>query len=164
MTVNSINTYITPTVANEVTKPSQPAFLAFAQADADVTGNGTQYTLGTNTAFTQIYDQNADFNTNGTFTAPVTGRYKFIHYVSVDSANGANQSFIRIITSNRQYTGPEFDANAVENTAGGCGFCTSALTDMDAADTAVVVIDYLGAGADDVDIRTTSYFCGYLTV
>ena len=56
----------------------QPAFLAYLGTnDTAVTGNGANYQLGTNIALTKSFDQWNNFNTNGTFTAPFTGRYLF---------------------------------------------------------------------------------------
>ena len=73
-TANCLGTYIVPTANREITMPSQPAFLGIISAnDLNVTGNGAVYVVGTNIDFTEIYDQNADFNVNCTFTAPVTG-------------------------------------------------------------------------------------------
>ena len=163
MTVNAVNTYIVPTVAREVTMPSQPAFLGVGAVAANVTGNGTLYTLGTAGAYTQEFDQNADFNVNGTFTAPVTGRYRLDSYIAVDDPNGATDGRTEIVTSNHTYITGEFNPNILLNTGGGAGFSASVLGDMDAADTAVLTIDYNGAGADNVDIRG-SYFSGSLEV
>jgi hypothetical protein len=64
------------TTAGEITKPLQPAFSAYANANIlNQTGDGTVYTVAFDTEY---YDQNSDYN-NSTyiFTAPVTGVYHF---------------------------------------------------------------------------------------
>jgi len=59
--------------------PLQPSFRAYLNGgDNNVTGDGTVYILGTNVALTEEYDPNSNFNTNGIFTAPVTGVYIFM--------------------------------------------------------------------------------------
>lgn len=163
MTVNAVNTYIVPTTANEVTMPSQPAFCATMGADANRTGAGAIYVIGTNTAYTERFDQNSDFNTNGTFTAPVDGRYRFDSYVSTDAANTSTEAWTRLNTSDAFYFRAEFQPDNYENTAGGCGVAGTILVNMDAADTAVMQIAY-AAGANDVDIRNTTWFSGNLEV
>lgn len=68
--------------AGELIKPLQPAFYGvIGTDDDDVTGDGTNFTVGSVQAFTEIYDQNSDFNVNGTFTAPVTGTYQFAYTI-----------------------------------------------------------------------------------
>ena len=70
------NTNIEIATTGEMTKPKQSAFMAYmGTTDSNVTGDGTALTIGTGNALTEVFDLNSDFNTNGTFTAPVTGRY-----------------------------------------------------------------------------------------
>jgi len=167
-TNNSTNTYIVPTTANEVTMPSQPAFLALMSGSAaNVTGNGTVYTIAT---ATEIYDQNADYN-NGTytFTAPVTGRYKIDGNMSFINIAGANTSYIRITSSNRSYFAGSADIGAIKNSSISYFQRISSIADMDAADTATIQVLASGQGADTVGVgwggsSTTSYswFSGFL--
>ena len=148
----------------EITMPLQPAFLALSADDADVTGNGTIYYLGTNTAMTEVFDQNSDFNTNGTFTAPVTGRYCFHANVAILSYAGATSLQFMLATSNRSYRLSKFlpDDGASQDCVSG-----SAFADMDASDTARVSVQVSGVGADTTDLNgdgTQAYtsFSGYL--
>ncbi len=147
----------------EITYPLQPAFLAYlATADNDQTGNGGVYNLGTVTALTEVFDQNADFNTNGTFTAPVTGRYFLNAAILVSGCTIATQSTFQIITSNRSYVA-QFSRPA---SSGSFGNVNSALTDMDAADTATVRVVVAGEAANTADIAGSAslqcYFTGSL--
>ncbi len=150
-TNNCINTYIVPTTNNEVTMPSQPAFLAYLDAgdtDADVTGNGTVYQLGSGNALTEVFDQNSDFNTNGTFTAPVTGRYFLSSSITFLQAGAGTTAGILITTSNRTY---RYEDSCNTSAANNGSILLSALADMDSADTATTSIFINGIGADTAD-------------
>lgn len=61
-----------------MTNTTQPSFLFYLNGNtaANVTGDGTTYTLGTD-ALTQAFQQGSGMSTNGTFTAPVAGFYSF---------------------------------------------------------------------------------------
>ena len=142
-----------------ITKPLQSAFLATLSGNQlNLTADGSLQAIQFNT---EIFDQNADFNTsNYTFTAPVTGRYHLSHVIyaeQIDSA--ANYTYIVISTSNRNVftiLTPKFSADAAYWYYSG-----SLLLDMDASDTAS--LSYVqGTGDSIADINQTSYFSGYL--
>lgn len=162
------------TSAGEVTLPLQPAFLGVIRTtDSNVTGNSTLYTVGTNVAYTEIFDIGSDFATNGIFTAPRTGKY---YLASAIRCNGflsvSSSANIRMLTSNndfRSHTNPGPIAGASESL-----FLTlfiEVFCDMDAGDTARVQIEVSrssGTG-DTVDISVMAggndqavYFCGNL--
>lgn len=151
------------TTAGEITKPLQPAFLAFLPTDDDnVTGAGVSFTIGSVTALTEVFDQGSDFNTNGTFTAPVTGRYRFNAQVYADDGTTivAATSNASIVTSNRSYlTRPAPGGGNVNYNA-----TISVLADMDAADTATFVITCASTGqtVDVVGGGLVTYFSGNL--
>jgi hypothetical protein len=121
--------------------PLQPAFSAhLAGSDDNVTGDGTVYTIGSGTNFTEVFDQNNDFNVNGTFTAPVTGRYEFTIGIQVQNLD-ADTTFgsMDLETSNRTY----FSANVnyaamrtVTTAADKVSLVVTYQADMDASDTA----------------------------
>ena len=149
----------------EMTNGSQPAFYGdLASTDSNVTGNGTTYTLGTNVALTERYDIGGNFNTNGTFTAPVTGKYFLSTYWRVSgitSAMVAGQ--LTIVTSNRSYTTNLQNIGAMR--AGSpasdfLGFFITTLSDMDASDTATTNLTIWGGAGDtaDLQVNTTSFF------
>jgi len=147
-TANSVNTYIVPTATREVTMPLQPAFLAFLSAiDTNVTGASTEYTFGT-TALTEVYDQNADFNVNGTFTAPVTGRYMVNASLTMAGCTIATFFNFKIVSSNRTYW------NQVNRAASALNqdLQISSFVDMDTADTFTITITAGGEAADTIDI------------
>jgi hypothetical protein len=156
------------TVAGERTMPLQPAFLAFlGTTDANVTGNGTTYTLGSGNALTEIFDQGADFTTAGVFTAPVTGRYFFTQAIQLNPVVAAqNQANFAIVTSNRTYFTSTFNSFNCFNVGGGVHFGGTAFTDMDAADTCVTTTIVVG-GAQTIGAAGGTggtYFSGFLVV
>lgn len=143
------------TTSGEITKPLQPAFLSYlATTDSDATGNGTVFQLGSGNALTEVYDQNEDFNVNGTFTAPVSGCYLlsgaarcqqlFSNHISV---------LIQFVTSNGTYAPLLFNGATVRSTSDASIPIVSQV-DMDAADTAVMEI-IISGGAKSVDIGAT---------
>lgn len=158
------NNVMSVSTTGEINYPLQPAFFGYLGAQVnDVTGTGTQFTLGTTTALTEVYDQNGDFNTNGTFTAPVTGRYALTAQASVIGCTVATTFTMRISTSNRLYT------NTIARAAG-TGQWTPMVTcfaDMDAGDTATAIVFVSGEAGDTDDIfghatDAYTYFSGYL--
>lgn len=153
------------TTAGEVTMPLQPAFFAYLAATAtDKTGNGTTYTLGTD-ALTEVYDQGGDFNTNGTFTSPVTGIYDLRAQISIEGCTIASSFAISIIVSG---TSARTYQKVVERTASNLTqvMDISALAKMTAADTATVTIIATGEVGDTDDITgsatAVTFFCGNL--
>ena len=157
------DTTITVSAANEVTNASQPAFFAYNSAvDSDVTGDNTVFTVIFDT---EVFDQNADFDGTSTFTAPVTGKYRFSANICFIGIASIHVYFlIRLVTSNRNYAGQ----NLVFTTASNVTILPLSmdiLADMDAGDTAQVtamvpdqtkVIDIQG----DASMQTR--FCGEL--
>jgi len=153
--------------SGEVTKPLQPAFCAYlASDDLDVTGNGTEYLIGTNTALTERFDQGSDFNTNGIFTASVAGRYLLTGTVLVKGIAAATTSLLKIDTSNEVYGTNCGDPSTVVTSTGFVSMAISVLADMDASDTATLKVTFSGEVGDVNDLYggTAAYtqFSGYL--
>ena len=141
---------------NHILAPNQSAFLA--------TPSGTQSNFSVGSAVdvafaTEVFDQNADFSTPS-FTAPVTGRYFLATSVDLEAIDSASAYYsIQIITSNRNYItifDPDFGQDAVYWTVS-----LSVLADMDASDTAKVVVTQAN-GTAQTDIIPTSHFSGHL--
>ena len=141
----------------------QPAFSAYlATTKTNKTGTGTTYTLGAD-ALTEVFDQNGDFNTNGTFTAPFTGKYDLSAGAIVTGCTIAATLNLSFVSSNRTYV------SQFARAAGASNICStiSALADMDAADTCTVGISCVGEAGDTDDIygdaNMSSFFTGVLT-
>lgn len=157
--------------AGEVNKPLTSAFLGYIGSDdSNRTGDGTLYTIGTNVAFTEVFDQNSDFNTNGTFTAPVTGRYYLSCAVRLATpSGGGTYGEVSLVTSNRTYTSQMFPlqdrvAGFVDGSTS-ISFNFAVTADMDASDTCTFAV-LAGGGSATCDIlgsaTVITYFCGYL--
>jgi len=143
--------------SGHVTMPHQSAFSAkVASQINNIAINGI-----VGVAFgTEIFDQNADYNTNGNFTAPVTGRYLLNVNLNFDAyPDDNNYLWTGIVTSNRTYylvlNPPGAASSNYENAAG------SVLADMDANDTAYVFVLQSG-GTAQTDILVDSFFSGHL--
>lgn len=139
----------------------QPAFLAFNSAGGtDATGDGTVVTL----AFAnEIFDQNSNFNAVSTFTAPVTGRYRFTVSVGLSELGAAHTTgALTLVTTNRSYSLNNSNYGAQRNAANAFVTSFSTLTDMNAADTATVTVAVTG-GTKTVDIlNANTSFSGEL--
>ena len=152
----------------EITYPLQPSFLAYLGSSVtNATGAGTSWQLGTTTALTEVFDRNADFNTNGTFTAPVTGLYQLNVTIRVGDLGGAmTQGYVQITTTARSYQGGF--CNPYACSAGNAySFSYSVLADMAATNTAtfnVVISNGAGDTADIVGSASpyATFVSGYL--
>lgn len=139
-----------------------PAFSATVGSDIlNVTGNDTNYTVLFDT---EVFDTSSAFNPGtGVFTASKTGKYLFSGVVTIgDIAVGHDRGYIALVTSNRQYLhriGPMQVANAFAQAS----FPFSFLADMDAADTASVVVN-VGASTQVIDVKGGGYtwFAGHM--
>lgn len=144
---SATGTIIAALDTGEVTKPLQPAFLAYApSSQTDVTGDGTLYTV---TFTTEVFDSNADFDGTSTFTAPVTGKYLFSVVVYFGGLVAANSTRLTIVaTSGTQQ--PYYQV-ATANDGGFLAMNGTFFVNMTAADTCVVKA-YSGAGTKVVDV------------
>jgi hypothetical protein len=151
-------------LTGNVLKSTNPAFLAYLATTVNaVTGNGATYVLGTN-ALTEVFDRGNNFNTNGTFTAPVTGLYLLQAGITVTNVTAANSFQIFLNTTARNY---EAILTKDTGTNADQSMYISALCDMSANDTATVSIIVDGEGGDSDGIRGSgspvgTYFCGSL--
>jgi len=135
-----------------MTLPSQPAFMAHEQSNqSNVTGNGAAY----HEPFTtEIFDQGNDFNSsNGTFTAPVTGRYLLTSSIRLQGLTTAlTYGVISLVTSNRYWN----VYTSAEETSVTAGFFIAGVADMDANDTCHVLIALYGMPGNTADVAGSS--------
>lgn len=149
------------TSAGEITMPLQPGFSAYFESQAaNVTGNGTNYIFGDTdvgggVSMTEYFDQGGDFVTGSasgaTLTAPVTARWLFTTSCLFTSATLATDLDYYISTSNSNFRGAKL-APATITSGGTYDVSQSVVATMDAADTATVVVNLNGVGADTADI------------
>jgi len=136
--------------AGERTMPLQPAFLvANSSHDLNVTGDSTVVTVDFES---EIFDQGANFAAD-TFTAPVTGKYKFtIMLFPFDGDSSHADTEFKLVTSNRTYLLQKVDFWGIAyQTDGKLATCNDVLVDMDSSDTAYATITISG-GTKTVDI------------
>ena len=132
---------------------------------SDVTGDGTHYPIPFNSA---RFDQGSDVTTTGggspaqgTFTAPVNGRYWIKAMVRISSGLTLDHTecAVIIVTSNTSYyahLGPAENVGGQQFEING-----SALADMEATDICQIKVD-IRNDAKTVDIGAGSYIQGYL--
>ncbi len=141
----------------------QPAFLAvLASTATNKTGNGAVYQLGTD-ALTEIFDQASNFNTNGTFTAPYTGKYQLNAQITYIGATAPTSIQMFITTTARTYSTYWNSSAAATLTAN--TFSISVLADMASTDTATCSIVVSGDAGNTTDIfgnAGDTFFSGYL--
>jgi hypothetical protein len=139
----------------EITKPTQPAFLAKPSSQQQNITGDTNVTVVMDS---EIFDVGSNFASN-TFTAPVTGKY-FLSFslYGVSLPGSASYMEIAITTSNRGYVTIQEPSGSEDVYAGGTVAC---LADMDANDTAFARVT-IGGSSTQFDIGTTSRFSGAL--
>jgi hypothetical protein len=136
-----------------------------SSASANVTGDGTVYTL---VCDTMIYDARANYNSStGVWTAGVTGKYTFNCLIELTNI-GASHTALDVIltTTNRTYYLDVSNPFNMQN-GGALVRSYSAVCDMNAGDTATLTLFVAGGaktvgvyGAAAPDSRT--YFSGTL--
>ena len=144
--------------SGHVTKPLQPAF--------HITKSANQSNIAVNanvdiTFDTESFDVGSNF-ASSTFTAPVTGKY--ILCVSLYGENfdtAATYYETHISTSNRLYYIETFDPDFADADFAYFNIGGSSIVDMDAGDTAKVVIRQAN-GTAQTDFGTASFFSGAL--
>ena len=162
-TSSSTNGIILADQSGHVRMPYQPSANSRPSATiTDVTGDGTTYysyqgngASGT-TTYNDIYDQNADMS-NGTFTAPVTGKYLVcINVEFSDVASNHSSGVFYINTSNRSYQ-RLFQPRNMSNVGINIGLPMSQIVDADANDTIRWGL-YVAGGSKVIDITTNTNF------
>jgi len=137
----------------EVTMPLQSAFMAYlGTQDSNVTGDNTIFYLGSGNALTKLFDQNNDFVTTGTFTAPKTAKYTLGMNVQVSGLISSHTNYVcAIVTTGNTFTGNNLNPYAA-STGGVYGSSMCVTVDMTAADTATFYVRVLsGTKVCEVD-------------
>ena len=141
-----------------VTKPLQPAF--------HVQPSSLQANIAVNTNVTVVYDSETyDVGSNfasNTFTAPITGKYLLcysLYLQTLDTASNYYEAYIN--SSNRDYFASTIDPDFGDADWNYFSLTGSSIVDMDANDTAKIVIKQ-ATGTAQSDINTPSFFSGAL--
>lgn len=143
--------------------PLKSAFLAYLDTGvSNASGNGALYVLGSSVALTEVFDENNDFNTNGTFTAPVTGIYYFAAAALVSDCTIATTFNLRITTTSFTYLFQTDRPPASSN----LGYNGSTIAHMAAGDTMRVSLEVAGEVANTVTVFGAAggitFMCGNL--
>ena len=146
-----------------ITSSSQPSAQSRPAANiTNVTGDASTYysqqgNSGTGTpTYTDIFDQNLDM-LNGTFTAPVTGRYLAcinIEFQGVDTNHSSGVFYIN--TSNRNYQ-RLFRPDDMSNVGTNCGLPMAQIVDADANDVIRWAL-YIAGSGKTITITTNTNF------
>ena len=143
-----------------VTTPAQPSFKGQVSygSQNNVSGDATQHTVIFDT---ECFDRGGDYNNaTGIFTAPVTGLYQLNSTVQVAGTTTAMNDSIMHIAGDVSITIWSGSGTTVDYDAG-FSASGSGLVDMDAGDTAKVVVDFR-SGSKVVCVWTASQFSGHL--
>ncbi len=137
------------------------AFLAYlGSSDANVTGNGGVYTLGSGVNLTVAFDITSSMNVNGTFTAPKTGHYLFCTALQFTGLAMATSLQLSIVTTGKTYS------NTISRglLSGDIGHTLTVCVAMSLGDTAMVtgmVDGEMGNTADALgDTNPVCFFSG----
>ena len=148
-----------------ITDNASVAFQAYLTSNlTGVIGGGTVYNI-TATGWTERIDIGSNFNvSNGTFTAPSTGKYLLsaaIQLGGIDTAHTSYQAYI--VTSNATY---RFDHGDLDAGFSGTTQSNGTVTvDMDASDTAYLRYTLSGSTTGTANIngaQTGTTFSGFL--
>ena len=124
-------------------------------AVSNVTGDGTAYSMTGSGFWTEIFDTGSDFNTtNGTFTAPSTGKYLISCEVTMSGFTSGNTlNDLDMVSSNRTY---RMEWGRMDEIHSSNSLITKSFTqimDMDSSDTVYLKLT-CGASGKGVDITT----------
>lgn len=159
---NSLGTTVCVWPSRAYTAPLQPSFLAVLASNVtNATGAGAVYQLGSTVSLTEIFDQSNSFNVNGTFTAPITGKYMLCGSSLITNCVLTSVLTVSIITSNRTYTVKTGRTSVSQD----IGMPFSVVADMEENDTAKISLTVTGELGNTATIsgsNNSTFFCGYL--
>lgn len=153
-------------VSGVLSLTKQPCFSAELSSSAGgATGDGTEYTVAFDS---ERFDQGGDFTNSGgtggtppqgTFTAPVSGRYMLTTAMTVRLFSADNSEYyMKFVTSNKTYSFRGGSGSWV--VAGDQIVSGTVIADMDATDTAHVMVDVRGSASKNIQIYSGATFNG----
>lgn len=141
----------TYSLAPIVLNPTQPAFLANADVQANVTGDGTNFvpvfTLATTgPTIPPLFNQGGYFNGSGTFTPPVTGIYMVHCDLALSGITAAHTTAEIKLFINGAAVYSDFNGNigAVRNAGNGFIISINQICQLTAADTLKIQLTISG--------------------
>lgn len=143
-TINTTTVVPRATTIGTLRLPYQPCVLAYVNASTtNQTGNGANYTVIFNS---EVYDLAGNYNTGtGTFTAPITGRYKYDAKVIANGLTASHTAVqFSIVATSRTVDGARFNIGAIRDAGNNCTVQNNGYIDMTANDTFTVVLNVSG--------------------
>lgn len=127
------------------------AFSGYTTAsDTNITGAGTYWRLGSGNALTKAFDLSSNLNTNGIFTAPVSGLYFMQSTITLKTfTNLMTSGKLRLTIASQQIEGSlanPYNSRYVLDDA--YSFYISAIYPMSIGDTSFVEVVVSGGAAD----------------
>jgi len=148
-TINSCNTQLVPIASSNVTYTLQPAATTYGNSQANVTGDGTVYTV---LFANEVIDKQGNFS-SPTWTAPVTGKYLISTTVFLQQQAGTMTSNkVTIVTTARSYLCTNVNAAIRDANNNWGNAVASSIVDMTSGDTATITVQCSG-GTKVVDIN-----------
>lgn len=131
------NNVIHITTGGQINYPLQSSFLAVLNNNlSNLTGDTTAYTIVWDTV---VYNVNSNFDGISTYTAPVTGKYRFMGAITFSNIGLQSTSSVKVVTTARTYQSGNLSLNIVKDVNNNCSLIVSCLADMSAGDTATLV-------------------------
>lgn len=143
----------------------QPLFLAKPSSTlTNVTGAGVVYTV---VFGTETKDQGSDYNNStGIFTAPVTGKYKFVvglSFTGITSSHTNCPLYFGLNGTTLADLYMQEDFSGGQDVSGAWSFTGETYRSLTASDTFRAIARFIG-GSQTVDVTTDSFFAGFLCV
>jgi len=153
----------------KITMPAQCAFLNVINAASNVTGDGSDHSIGQTTATTSVFDRNGDMTegdgagTAAEFTAPVTGNYKFCYSLIYNVPASSGTTLVLILLSNGDLINTLPTLESVSGFAGaGNDMCMSSTVFLNLTASDTIRFRFQGYnGAKTTDI-VSGFISGYL--
>jgi hypothetical protein len=144
----------------QVVNSTLPSFLAQPTGlFGSVTGDGTTYTV---LFGAEQFDRGGHFDALSTFTAPVSGIYRFSVSLEAELPNAAHDSTqVRLVTTSMTYDLAQIGGSKVKDGANVLTCGGTILVPMSQSDTAYVTFRVTGP-SKTVSLYSGSFFCGEL--
>lgn len=163
---NSVDTNITVSSQGYINYPLQPCFFAYlGTSDTNATGDNTVFQVGSGNAMTLTLNRSSSMNTNGTFTAPITGVYVFNFCLALSNlAVGHTLAQVNLIAAGTTYR-LNYNPVAMQSSGGIIGISRSVIIPLSATNTVTLNVNVDGSTKTVTvlgDANNSTSFSGFL--